>query len=234
MITPEDTAELIRSLRENAGRLGFIWLRRYGTVRRVSGLVVEVALDGDAPDSDQSDPSTAHVRANSLIGTVPTYARVAVDSVPPDAHYVIGMIDPIFANPPAAVIGTDDGNATTTSATFVEVLTGGSPAAVSFVAPISGRVMIHCAARMTNNGANDTYVSFYVRTGATIGSGSDVSTPGDNRSSIHVGTTIERQGISHLLTGLTPGASYNARQAFRVGAGTGTYAYRSLIAEPTT
>jgi hypothetical protein len=93
VITPQDTAELIRSLKENAARLGLTWTRRYGRVQSVTGVVARVVLDGDDDtDQKQLDPAQAHVRCNSLVGALLPGARVAVDSVPPDAHYVVGII----------------------------------------------------------------------------------------------------------------------------------------------
>jgi hypothetical protein len=142
--------------------------------------------------------------------------------------------DQVPAGPPAAVKDTQGSNGTTTSTSFTDTLTTSPGAGVAFVAPTSGRVVIHNVARMANSAANETYCGFHVRTDASVGAGSDVLVAADERSIIHVGTSVERAGTSYLLTGLTPGSDYNVVQSFRVSGGTGTYAYRSLTVAPTT
>lgn len=114
---------------------------------------------------------------------------------------------------------------TTTGGTYVDV-------GVAFTAPLSGAIMVSYNGRLSNSGANSTYLSFAVRTGSVIGSGTAVANA-DNGSAIEVvGTTAARNGVTHVVSGLTPGSSYNARMEHRVSAGTGTASLRSLHVAP--
>ena len=97
MTTEVETKALVKAIRENASRLGLTWERRFGTVHSVRGLSLTVVLDGDGSGEDQTNNQTggvsgAYVTCSSLIGQVPTGTRVAVDSVPPDAHFVTGVL----------------------------------------------------------------------------------------------------------------------------------------------
>jgi hypothetical protein len=135
---------------------------------------------------------------------------------------------------PVAVSDLEGTSGTTTSTTYTPTLTGGTACGLTFVAPTSGRVMVFNAARMVNNGANETYCGWFMRTGSSIGSGSTVVSAQDDRSILHTGTAFTRMGTSYLATGLTPGSTYNVQQEFRVGAGTGSYANKDLTVIPTT
>jgi hypothetical protein len=73
-----------------------------------------------------------------------------------------------------------------------------------------------------------------VRTGGTVGSGSVVTASADSSSVRSSTTALSRSGVSQLITGLTPGSTYNVRLDHRVGAGTGTISSRSVIAQPTS
>jgi hypothetical protein len=129
------------------------------------------------------------------------------------------------------------------SATFVDE--GASDRAdIVFVAPPSGMVLIlahfvlglaiSASAIRTVNG------SFEVREGAVVGSGTVVLSPSDNisvqaRAAVS-GDTVGVGATTHqLLTGLTPGASYNVRTMVRVSATASVSAtdyYRSLTVMP--
>jgi hypothetical protein len=106
----------------------------------------------------------------------------------------------------------------------------------SFVAPASGRVLVHLSGRLDNNGANTTFLGFEARTGSVVGSGTVVTGFGaDDSRSISRNNINEVQfGRSFLVTGLTAGDDYNVRLMHRVTAGTGTIEYRHVIIEPTT
>jgi len=135
---------------------------------------------------------------------------------------------------PPTITDTEATSGTTTSTTFVETLTGGTTCAVVFTAPTSGRVLVHSNVRISNSGANEGFAGFVVRTGATPGSGTVVLAAADALAILHNGTTAQRAGISELVSGLTAGDSYNVQQAFRVGAGTGTFRDKTLTVVPTT
>jgi hypothetical protein len=123
---------------------------------------------------------------------------------------------------------------TTTSTTYT---TSGADCAVVFVAPTTGRVLISINARLANSATNGTLISAQTRTGGTIGGGTVVEDASDAWCVSHYGgTAFERQGITHLLTGLTPGATYNTRLLMRgsVDTATASYANRELIVWPAT
>jgi hypothetical protein len=121
---------------------------------------------------------------------------------------------------------------TTTSTSYTETFTGGTACSLTFMAPTSGKVRVTLVSRITNSGANESYVSFIMREGAVVGSGDTVVDAQDDRAVFHSGTTFARQQVDYLAEGLTPGATYNVRQACRVTAGTGSFANKELIVSP--
>lgn len=132
-----------------------------------------------------------------------------------------------------AVTDTQSTSGTTTSTSFTETLTNGTACGVVFVAPTSGSVMVVNSAQMDNDSSGGfTFLGFIVRTGSTIGSGSTVLDADFARSLMVVGTADIQASRSVVVTGLTPGATYNVRQAFRVSAGTGTYLRKDLTVFP--
>lgn len=120
---------------------------------------------------------------------------------------------------------------TTTSVTYTASLTGGTACAIAFVAPSSGKVMIFNNCWMWSSGSFNNLCTIHVRNGAVIGSGSDVLASSDDEALTDFGTGGDRQGTSRLLSGLTPGASYNVQQEFKVTGGTGTFKSKSLIVQ---
>lgn len=105
---------------------------------------------------------------------------------------------------------------------------------VAFTAPTSGRVMVLWRAQVDHDGTalGFTAVSFVIRTGSTVGSGTVVLAADDNRAVIMAGTDVMQMGSSHLVTGLTPGDSYNVRLEHKVGAGVGTTERRGVVVAP--
>lgn len=135
---------------------------------------------------------------------------------------------------PPAVVDVADASFDATSTTYTTTATGGSyeECAVTFVAPTSGRVRISLSARLINSGTAGTLVTAETRTGATIGAGTIVDGAAD-RGPSHYGNAFARFGTSRMVTGLTPGASYNTLVLHRVSAAsTGSIALRELIVEP--
>jgi hypothetical protein len=108
---------------------------------------------------------------------------------------------------------------------------------VSFVAPYSGRVIIHTAARVGNDTAGaGTEVAPVVRSGGVVGSGSTiVAASSDNavRSAGTTSTTQMRAGSPLLVPGLTAGDTYNVRLEHRVSGGIGTVGLRHVVVTPT-
>jgi hypothetical protein len=124
----------------------------------------------------------------------------------------------------------------TTSTTFT---TTGTDCALTFVAPTTGRVKIHTAARMVMTPATSTggaIIAPQTRTGGTIGGGTIFEDASDPIGPSHYGDSFSSIGRCHLLTGLTPGATYNTRLLMRTSnaAQTANFANRELIVEPST
>ena len=122
---------------------------------------------------------------------------------------------------------------TTTSTSYTSTLgASGVVAGKAFVAPGSGMVLIYNSCYMFNSGANGTYCTIRVRTGATVGSGTDAFAEFDEHALIN--TTANGLSLSRpvLVTGLTPLATYNVQQRVRVDAGTGTFNRHSVIVTP--
>lgn len=110
----------------------------------------------------------------------------------------------------------------------------GSPVCgVSFTAPTSGIVEVDISAQMSNTGGQ-TYMSFRVGTGGTIGAGTEVVAASADTSVLNGATSSVRAGTSKRVTGLTPGATYNAQTMHAVTAGTGTVLRRTIKVRPST
>lgn len=129
------------------------------------------------------------------------------------------------------VADTQNTNGTTTSVTYTSTLTGGTACGIAFVAPPSGKVKIENNCRIFNSGANHSLCSIHVRNGSTIGSGTDVLAAADAQAIAYFGANDDRRGGSTLVTGLTPGNSYNVQQEFKVTGGTGNFSNKHLIVE---
>ncbi|HZF92085.1 hypothetical protein [Streptomyces sp.] len=138
------------------------------------------------------------------------------------------------ADTPPTVADTQSSTVTTTSTAYT---TSGADCSVVWVAPTTGRVKIHAAARMVNSSATSgSLLAPETRLGGTVGAGTVVETPVDAIGASHYGNTFARSGVVHLLTGLTPGETYNTRLLMRssVGTDTASFASRELIVEPAT
>lgn len=119
-------------------------------------------------------------------------------------------------------------NDTTASGTYVP----GTLHGTSFVAPPSGKVQVVVSGWLGSNavlvstGVNPrSYMSTYVRAGSTVGSGADVLTPSDDRAAAYfnasstAGFKYSWVNLSHLVTGLTPGNTYNVVSVYRDNGG---------------
>ncbi|MET8265933.1 hypothetical protein ABZU92_18295 [Micromonospora arida] len=132
------------------------------------------------------------------------------------------------------VVDRQGGQFTATVTSFGVATTGGSYAAcgVAFVAPSSGRLLLHFSGVTVNSTTADTLISPVVRSGGTVGSGSVILAGDDNISVRSV--SAARSGATHLMSGLVGGSTYNVRLEHRVTGGTGTFSSRAVIAQPTT
>jgi hypothetical protein len=131
---------------------------------------------------------------------------------------------------------TTDG--TTSSTTFVNSLTTTTTRGIAFTAGASGAVLVFYQCTGRNSLAGQfTIVDFEVRTGTTVGSGTVVRASDESSASAPMSDSINQQ-MQHnghdLVTGLTPGNSYNATMTYRVtGAATGTFNRRKITVQYT-
>lgn len=123
---------------------------------------------------------------------------------------------------------------TATSTTFTTTRSGAtSPVGRTFTAPPSGKVMVHWRCAITNSTTAAGVVTFQVRTGTVLGSGTSVQAGADTISTQHLGTGTGTHGAHALVEGLTPGSDYNITQMFRVtSASTGTFARNEITIAP--
>lgn len=136
------------------------------------------------------------------------------------------------AGAPMCEADTEAASGTTTSTGYTATLTSGTACGVAFVAPASGKVLIHNSVAMFNSGAaNVTYCTVRLCAGASIGAGTELMAAVDDNSVNHSGTSQMRASVTIPIFGLTPGASYNLQQFFKVAAGTGTFLHKVLIVE---
>jgi len=141
---------------------------------------------------------------------------------------------------PPTVSNTQTGTYTCTNTTFGVGTTGGTyvDCGVAFIAPITGRVRIDWSGQLANSIASAaTELSPYVRTGGTVGAGTDVVTSSINnklRSTAVANNSIEHLGASLYVSGLTSGSTYNVRLDHRVSGNTGSIASRTVTVSPAT
>jgi len=133
----------------------------------------------------------------------------------------------------ATVGNTQDTSGTTTSTVYTSTLTSGTACGVAFVAPPSGIVLILNNLALYDSVADFSFCSIRVRTGGTVGSGTDVLAVSDIEAVYHKLTTDMVMSKQRLLTtGLTAGSTYNVQQLFKVASGTGTFYNKRLVVAP--
>lgn len=126
----------------------------------------------------------------------------------------------------------------TTSTSYTATLSGSTTPQKAFVAPPSGKVLIHWSCYMTHSIASGfAHMSFEVRNGASLGAGTVFLAASDTNSVMtrvsDAGNDDVQFGSTKLVTGLTPGNSYNIQGLYKiVVAGTGTYINRRIIVQP--
>jgi hypothetical protein len=130
------------------------------------------------------------------------------------------------------VRAVDATSRTTTSTSYTGTLTAAGLCGVSFVAPQSGKVLIHWAARLGNGSSpNRADCSPAIRAGSTVGSGTSFQAAGDGTSITSIASA--RIGASTVVTGLTPGDTYNVSLEQRsFSAGTTTVGDREVTVVP--
>lgn len=126
----------------------------------------------------------------------------------------------------------EDGTLTTTSTTYIA---GSTVCGCTFVASTTGRAVVYHAAYLYNNNvAATTHCSVRVGTGSVIGAGTQIQAAADETAVTNLGSTANRFGVLTVLTGLTPGSTYNLQTMHRVTAGTGEVRYRTVVVNPAT
>lgn len=130
-----------------------------------------------------------------------------------------------------------------TTASLTYVLPTTASVGLVFVAPPSGKVKINWSSEITHSVANGwSQMSPNVRTGNVIGSGTVFLAANDFYSTRCRSATAAAGGGTggdktmtnfYLLTGLTPGSSYNVQLYARVNTvGTGNFELQTLMVEP--
>lgn len=138
---------------------------------------------------------------------------------------------------PPTVSDTEDGAFGFNSTTYGIDADSGSyvDCGVAFTAPTTGRVVIHTNARLNNDtAALGVSVTPVVRDGSTVGSGTVIVAADDSNRITNTGTSPLRMGVTRLVTGLTPGDSYNVRLEHKVSGGNGDVRNRHVIVAPAT
>lgn len=121
----------------------------------------------------------------------------------------------------ASGIQTDSG--TTTAATYTGTRTGtANVAGCTFIAPNSGNVMVLWGAGVSISAAGFLLVSFEIRVGGTIGTGTVVQAASDNIQIQGTATTETSGATFYPITGLGAGVQHNIRLMYRVNVGTVT------------
>lgn len=143
---------------------------------------------------------------------------------------------PIAANMRQVTVGTGSGGTATIGATAAAVA---SPQDVSgtFTAPASGSVIVTVNGVIRSNVAgNYVAVGFEIRSGTTIGAGSVAYAFSLTDSALNYGTAFSSAHREVVVTGLTPGASYNIRamgQAAAAGTNNNVSLLRITVQEST-
>lgn len=133
---------------------------------------------------------------------------------------------------PVSLLGVPS-SGTANGTAFINSLTagGGGPTTggvhgVAFIAPPSGVVLVMGRAVGGNETAGQYGIlDFEVRTGAVVGGGGVVRAAGEGSAGGHQSATNGSLGTistSDLVTGLTPGAVYNALLTYRSSSASGT------------
>lgn len=129
----------------------------------------------------------------------------------------------------------DSTDRTTTSAAYTTAVTAANICGVVFVAPTSGRVLVHMRATVNLSANAFSFTAYDIKAGNTIGSGTSFQASDDSRAIRHdLSTRPMTHGGAFFVSGLTPGAQYNASMTHKIGGGavTMTVGQRAFIIEP--
>lgn len=144
------------------------------------------------------------------------------------------------AGPLASQSGaTTNGTATPGNTSFFNSLTTTGVHGVAFIAPASGQVFVTGRAVGSNGTAGGfVLLDFEVRQGSTPGSGTVVRAASQATAAVFQSSSAGQQApliTGDLVTGLTPGSSYNATLAYASGAAgqTLTFNRRHIMVRPS-
>jgi len=173
-------------------------------------------------------PASTDIGTGQLVYNLQTKELTVFDS----SHNVIYQV-----NPASITVEGKDSSVTTgstTSTTFTNTLTTTGIRGVSFVAPPSGKAIVHGLASGWNSLAVHSFLSFEVRVGGSVGSGAVHLASNENTASEFLLTATDpaRHKAMGVVTGMTAGSTYNACLTYRVPSGTGSYARRHILVQP--
>lgn len=179
---------------------------------------------------------------SALAAVVAPYTnQVVVLSTDARQYYYTGSTWVVLPSAGVSVtVQSAPGNSGTVSGsiTYTEARTGAaSEAGIAFVAPPSGAVRIDWSCGISSSDTTKyALVSFVVRTGNTVGSGTTVQAASDNVVLQSWGSSSENSYAQfYYLSGLTAGGAYNLRLAYRIQsstAQTGTFNRPKVLVEP--
>lgn len=132
---------------------------------------------------------------------------------------------------------TQNGSFTFNSTTFGVDADSGTyvDCGTTFVVPTTGRVKIDYAGELDNDtGSASTNVAPVVRTGGTVGSGTEIVAADLANAIRNIGTDSRRYGAHILVEGLVAGDTYNVRLEHRVSGGIATVQFRNVTVVPAT
>jgi hypothetical protein len=150
---------------------------------------------------------------------------------------VTDAINGIVAAVPVSAKDSSVADGTTTSTSFANSLTSTTMRGIQFTAPNSGTVLVSGSATGRNGTANQfSLMDFEVRQGSTIGSGTLIRASDENTTTSFQSDSITHQGwlaiTPTIVSGLTPGAVYNALLTYRTTGGTSTFNRRKITVDP--
>lgn len=192
--------------------------------KKISDLtdLTSVASDDTLAVVDASTATTKEATVANIAAAIPastiTTAMIAGDAVTPDKMDF------------GAQTAEETGTGTTTSTSYTATLSGspGTNPSVSVTVPASGCVLVCFSAQVHNDTAGSRLSVSYAVSGANTVAATD-----SKNLHFRSGTAAQAAefGVTHLLTGLTPGSTTFTLQ-YRVNANTGTFLNRKLTVIP--
>jgi hypothetical protein len=174
----------------------------------------------------------------SAYNAVLSYRRVTAGNASIDRRLLLvrpagiqgGLPGSVIQGEPVAASDVEDTSDTSTSTAYTTA--DMTACGTSFVAAPSGKALVHISARIDNSGATSCFVSFEVRQGGVVGSGTVDLAADDTRAIKILQINQIMGGGTFTVTGLTAGNTYNVQMMHRVTGGTGTLENRHIVVEP--